>query len=148
MKISDIQVGKELLPQPKTRTVRENSQAFEKLLSKSVARNDASGSATEGVHTLRPAPNIFLDVPGDDREELADRVARLLGELEEYADRLGSGATLKDIAPIVERISDEQSALQQLAEHIPAQDDIRHIIDEALVRSSVEVIKFNRGDYV
>ena len=97
---------------------------------------------------MRPAQPVIFDMPHADREELAGRVARFLGELEDYAGKLGSGATLRDMSPLVERMSAEQAQLQRLAEHLPLQDDLRRIIDEALVRSSVEVIKFNRGDYL
>jgi hypothetical protein len=149
MKIADIAAGKALVPRPEPRQARESSRAFEELLNTSVAREEgAAAAAASGVHGMRPAPPVFFDAPPVDREALAGRVAQFLDELERYAGGLGSPSTLKDLAPLISRISDEQAQLQQLAETLPPQDDLRRIIDEALIRSSVEVIRFNRGDYL
>jgi len=42
----------------------------------------------------------------------------------------------------------EQEALAPVLNSLPPGDGLKDILNDALVTSSLEVIKFNRGDYV
>jgi len=80
---------------------------------------------------------------------IAERTENFLDILEEYQNKLlDPQATLRDIQPLIQRVETEQEALAPVLNSLPPGDGLKDILNDALVTSSLEVIKFNRGDYV
>jgi type II secretory pathway component PulM len=97
------------------------------------------GVQTVGLSTLFPEPV----------QPLEDRVDQMLDALDSYRQMLGdANYTLRDMDPTVRQIAADASSLQQDMEKLPVDDELGDILNQTLIAASLEVIKFNRGDYV
>ncbi len=58
------------------------------------------------------------------------------------------GKTLKEISPLLESLSRQAGDLDQIAAGLTPSDPLWKILNELQILSSLEVEKFNRGDYI
>jgi hypothetical protein len=80
---------------------------------------------------------------------LVERTEKFLNLLEEYQNKLmDSRASLRDVHPLIERLESEKDALVPILDSLPEGEGLKEVLNNALVTSSVEIFKFNRGDYV
>jgi AAA domain len=80
---------------------------------------------------------------------LVERTEKFLDLLEEYQNTLmDPRAGLRDVHPLIEKLESEKEALVPLLGSLPEGEGLKEVLNNALVTSSVEVFKFNRGDYV
>ncbi len=83
------------------------------------------------------------------RSRGASATEKTLDLLEQYQKAMADPkVSLKEISPLVQSLSDETKSLTQWAEKLSSSDPLQKIIVEVGILSSVEVEKFNRGDYV
>jgi hypothetical protein len=70
--------------------------------------------------------------------------------LEEYANELSDpGTSLRDIAPLVERIKEGMSLIEaEAAEKVYGDIGLGSIIGELAVTANVAIFQFHRGDYM
>jgi hypothetical protein len=110
----------------------------------------AAGTAkVKGTRSFNAQSIAPVVTPAIEREEVVGRVMKFLDIMDDYAQKLGSPrVTLKEISPLIAKIEAEKNELKELAETLSPMDDMKTLLDEALIRSSVEVIKYNRGDYI
>ncbi len=79
---------------------------------------------------------------------ILERTEEFLDLLEQYQSKLmDPQASLRDIHPLIERMEKEKDALAPLMNSFP-EGELMDVLNNALVTSTVEMIKFNRGDYV
>ncbi|MCP4370957.1 MAG: hypothetical protein GY797_23010 [Deltaproteobacteria bacterium] len=91
------------------------------------------------LNMLSPAQNV----------PVIDRVENLLNILDEYQQKLKDPNTsLKEIDPIVRQMEKEKESLAPVLDSLAENDGLKDILTRALVSSSLETIKFNRGDYI
>ena len=78
------------------------------------------------------------------------RVAeRALDLLEQYQSAMENPrTTLREIHPLVQSLAEEMRSLDQWVEKMSPSDPLREILTEAGILSSIEIEKFNRGDYI
>ena len=80
---------------------------------------------------------------------IVEQTENFLDTLEEYRNKLlDPQTTLRDIHPLIQRMESEKETLTPVLNSLPPGDGLKDILNDALVNSEVEVIKFNRGDYV
>ena len=80
---------------------------------------------------------------------IVEQTENFLDTLEEYRNKLlDPQTTLRDIHPLVQRMESEKETLAPVLNSLQPGDGLKDILNDALVNSEVEVIKFNRGDYV
>jgi len=80
---------------------------------------------------------------------IIDRVESLLSILDEYQQKLKDPHfSLKEIDPIVKQMEKEKENLAPALNSLGEDDGLKDILNQALVTSSLETIKFNRGDYI
>jgi len=78
-----------------------------------------------------------------------EKIEIFLNTLDLYHQKLGDQVcTLKDIAPVVDNMTTENEILTEIFESVPDNDELKQIISQALIISSVEIAKYNRGDYL
>ena len=84
------------------------------------------------------------------RTQGVEATEKTLNLLEEYQRAIENPrVTLREIHPLVQSLAEETRGLNQWAEKFaPASDPLQNIMAEVGVLSSVEVGRFNRGDYV
>ena len=78
-----------------------------------------------------------------------ERVHNLLNLLDSYRKQLSDPhVTLRKLEPLMNTIAKEKDQLSALMESMPEEDGLKHILNQTLITASLEVIKFNRGDYI
>ena len=95
-------------------------------------------------------PNIQLNLLFAVQDNpIAERTENFLNILEQYRNKLlDPQSSLRDIHPLIQRMESEKETLTPVLNSLPPGDGLKDILNDALVNSEVEVIKFNRGDYV
>lgn len=84
-----------------------------------------------------------------DGKVLLQQVEGLLDRLEVYQQQLmDSGISLKEMSPLVDRIRAEGEHLSSILGKLDSRDGMRDILSQTLIATSLEVIRFNRGDYI
>ena len=80
---------------------------------------------------------------------LVDRAQRLIDTMGAYQQKLiDSGATLKDIQSLVEKMATESESLSAATNAVAGQKRLKTIIDQSLTLASMEIAKFNSGHYI
>ncbi len=89
--------------------------------------------------------NPLLDV---NSISIPDRVENFLDLLDSYRGMLANpDVSLKEIGPVMEKLTSEKSQLQDVLGTLPEGDNLRGILSEVLAAASLEEMKFNKGDY-
>jgi len=147
MKIGDPSQIKPAFIQKKQAPAQPGDASFEKVLQNTMTDLGALESRRPAAQSLQHIAAVHVQPPAT-REEVISRVSQFLDVMEEYSLKLGRPQiTLKEIAPLVDRMDAEIQSMRLLSEALPMDDGIKAILDESLIRSSVELIKFKRGDY-
>ena len=74
---------------------------------------------------------------------------KALDLLEQYQKAMENPrTTLREVHPLVQSLGEEMKNLDQWVEKMPPSDPLRAILTEAGILSSIEIEKFNRGDYI
>ncbi len=90
-------------------------------------------------------PTVFLG----EKTPIIGHVEKLLDILDEYQQKLGNPQfTLKEIYPLINDMEVKKDSLIPVLNSLPDGDGLKDILNQALITSSVEIIKFNRGDYL
>jgi hypothetical protein len=148
MKITDTENIKNLFLKKKQKTEKPGDKTFDGISDKKIKNSSVSNPDTEPSSTVHKVSDVLL-TPAIDREEVVSRVSKFLDVMEEYSVKLSrKGISLKELSPLISRMEAETENMRLISEFLPPGDGIKEILDEVLIRSSVEVIKFNRGDYL
>ena len=146
MKITDAEGVKNVIVQRKRTNAKPPKKEFEDILDKV----STSRPETQQTHTTQKVSNVILNPAFSiDGKIVTSRVDRLLDVMEEYSVKLGDpDISLKDMSSLASTIKEETESLKILSDSLPPGDGIKGVIDEVVIRASVEMIKFDRGDYV
>jgi hypothetical protein len=80
---------------------------------------------------------------------LTDRIDRLVDRLENYRLKLADPhVSLKSIQPLLNDMAASSEKLAPKLAHLDEADPLKDILNRSLVAVSLEVTRFNRGDYV
>lgn len=94
------------------------------------------------------APVKIHTVCSSEKISTIDRMEGLLNLLDNYRHKLADlSFTLKDIYPLISEIENEKEQLKPVLDSITQGDELKNILNHTLVTASLEVIKFNKGDY-
>ncbi len=123
---------------------------------KSILEDKMASPPVEDNDETRPSsgaemiPDIaFPTVPPASDGDLVGQVEDFLDTLENYQQKLMDPDTsLKELSPLVEQIQSEGENLADALEGLQADDGMRDILSQLLITSSLEMIRFNRGDYI
>lgn len=148
MKVIPKEIGKIEIVE-KTGKKQPVSDSFHRVLQ---SAQEKTALPRESV-TLPPSPalsGVFIAPAGRPGEKpLVQEAENMLELLENYQKQMENPLlTLKDVYPLVERMQHETKRLVPVWENLPEDSAIKDILNRILVASSVEVIKFNRGDYL
>jgi hypothetical protein len=100
--------------------------------------------------TLAEIHEITSPAPLDYRENIVEKSDNILYLLDEYGRGLSDPRkTLRDIEPLVERIREEVSTIEnELAEKIYHDHELDQLLKDVAVTANVAILKFDRGDYI
>ena len=112
----------------------------------SASMKRAELESTRFISNLRPAQ--FVTEPSPSTSAVVDKVSHLIDTMEGYQQKLiEKGATLRDIETLVQKMTSESESLGAASSAVDEQDGLRAIIDQSLMLTSMEIVKFNSGHY-
>ena len=164
MKIQDDKnIQQAIKPEPQNNIHKKNDD-FKKFLSEaqskiegSIGEKRLSPDEIQGLNfRLQNASTIpeleessFSDHLGKSHGAEIKKVEQFLDLFESYTLALfDPEKTLKEIEPLVKSLEREKEKLLALVETLPEGSVLRHIIDQTAILGTLEVLKFNRGDYL
>ncbi len=123
---------------------------FKNILKESVEKSTKNPSEIQPTTLLDPISAIrFNPLSTQDKNITVERVDNLLNLLENYREQLKDpNVTLRTLEPILNTIAEEKDQLSAKLDAIPNADGLKDILNQTLITASLEVIKFNRGDYI
>jgi len=122
---------------------------FDALFRQAVDSTEVKGVKTEStrfISQIRPAQ--FATQPLPSANLVVDRVQRLIDTMGVYQQKLiESGATLKDIQPLVQKMESQSESLSATSNAVEGQKSLETIVNQSLTLASMEIAKFNSGYY-
>ena len=99
------------------------------------------------VETVVPAQLQHMQATG--KLTTIERIENVLDLLDEYGRRLADpNTTLKEIHPLVNSLETQSAHLKPVLNSMADDDPLKQILNETLVTSSLEIFKYNKGDYI
>jgi hypothetical protein len=119
---------------------------FGEILRNSLKAASTSGSATASAGAVsvqfRPADPVA-------GSSALERLEGFLDLMEAYRSKLADPrVSLKGLDPVVRSLEREREALSPLLGMLPEGDGLKDILNEALVTTEIEIMRFRRGDYL
>ncbi len=151
MKIyGDNGILKQGYPQKLQKNEETPNADFKNILKESVENSTESPSKIQPSTLMDPASAIhFNPLSTQDKNITVERVHNLLNLLDKYRQQLSDPyVTLRKLEPMMNTIAKEKDQLSGLLDSMPNDDGLKHILNQTLITASLEVIKFNRGDYI
>jgi hypothetical protein len=149
MKIQSKDITDAVTPGKASHVQRTTSTHFKEILQD--AQSKSLANASRGI-TLPPLhiPIVSMNpVNPIGEKQLVAEVENLLNLMEEYQNKMENPSIpLKHVQPLIEKMGSETGRLLPILDALPEASAMKDILNRALVASSVEVIKFNRGDYL
>ena len=145
MKIEDLLIVQST-PARRQTQAPAGGETFTECLQEAVASTQAgqASAAAAGAHQvthLAPVDKVLQA-----SAEMADAA---LSRLEIFQSSLArTEATLKKMAPLVEKLTEDSRRLQKVAQGLPEGTPLRQVLEETAALAYVESFKFNRGDYI
>jgi len=123
---------------------------FGAVLKETIERSTGARSVPQGPSMINNICEIrFNPFIQNEKTPIVNRVEKFLDTLDEYHRKLGDPhVTLKALHPLIRDMAAEREVLISSLDSLPDGDKLKDILNRTLITSSVEIIKFNRGDYV
>ncbi|SPD74830.1 conserved hypothetical protein [uncultured Desulfobacterium sp.] len=137
---------------PKNTPVPEKTKdrAFSEILNQLAGMPEDSESPSKRAQSMDNVCMAELNpfIYGE-KTRIVEGAHGLLDIFSEYQHKLADpSCSLKDIAPLVNQMELDNASLISALNLLPDGDRLKGIINQILIASSLEVLKFNRGDYV
>ncbi|NOQ20268.1 MAG: hypothetical protein GQ571_09905 [Desulfobacterales bacterium] len=129
---------------------RTTDADFKNILKESVENSTKNPPEIQPTTLLDPVSAIrFNPLSTQDKNITVERVENLLNLLENYRQQLENpNVTLRTLEPVMNTIAKEKDQLSAVLDSMPNEDRLKDILNQTLITASLEVIKFNRGDYI
>jgi hypothetical protein len=123
---------------------------FKNILNESVAKSAPQATRLHSPSSLNALSAIrFNPESPQDKASAIRRVDSFLNLLDDYRRQLADPAvSLRSIEPVMKTIIKEKEQLSSLLDSLPNVDGLKDIVNRTLITASLEVIKYNRGDYI
>jgi len=137
-------------PNKPQRSEQTSSADFKNILKASVEKSVRHGTQITPPPSINPISAVRFNPESlRDKASAIKRVDDLINLLDDYRKQLADPAiTLRSIEPVMKKITKEKDQLSMLLDSLPNEDGLKDIVNRALITASLEVIKFNRGDYI
>ena len=100
-----------------------------------------------GVGKIEPKDIPSFSEQGKGYE--VEKVEQFLDLLQSYSVALSDPTkSLRELAPLVRSLEEEKREMVALKEQLPEGSVLKDIVNQAVIHTTVEVVKFNRGDYL
>ena len=144
------EILKKYCPQNTQKTEKTPNADFKNILKESVENSTKKPEKIQPPNLMDPISAIrFNPLSTQDKSITVERIHHLLNLLENYRRQLNNRqVTLKTIEPAMNTIAEEKDQLSRVLDSMPNEDRLKDILNQTLITASLEVIKFNRGDYI
>jgi hypothetical protein len=149
-----INVTPQLRPDPQVpqnrRKATPTDADFQTILKQTVGCSTAEKQATRVAHPFGPqSVQPIVKPEAETALSMADRIDRLVDRLENYRLKLADPqSSLKSIQPLLNDLAASSEKLAPKLEHLDEGDPLKDILNRSLVMVSLEITRFNRGDYL
>ena len=132
------------------RREQDQKDDFKNVLKASVERSTHHPEKIKSSSLANPVSAIqFHPLSPVNKRVTLERVDNFLNLLDNYRYQLADPqVTLRDIEPVINRIAKEKEQLSSVMESLPNEDKLKDIVNRTLIAASIEVLKYNRGDYI
>ena len=123
---------------------------FKDILKASVERSAPHPSKITSSPPMQTLSAIhFEPLSPENRSVTVERVDNILNLLEKYRNQLADPqVTLRQIEPLLNAIEKEKTQLSSVLDSMESEDGLKDIVNRTLVTASLEIVKYNRGDYI
>jgi len=144
------EIVKSVYPDKTTGPDKPADDKFGAMLKEAINKPSRTSSESEKPQMINTISNIQLNpLFAIQNSPIVERTEKFLDILEEYQGKLNDPQTsLRDIDPLIQRIQTEKETLAPVLNSLSPGDGLKDILNDALITSSLEIMKFNRGDYV
>jgi hypothetical protein len=139
-----------LQPEGQKNHQKASPGGFQEILNEKIGQTSADVQKPAVVPPMSNIDSIRFDAGAvPDRKQILAAMDGFLALLETYQKQMGDPlVSLKETAGVVSRMELKVRELHEVWEALPDGDGIKDLLNRMLVASSVEAIKFNRGDYL
>ena len=146
---SDYEILKAGYPKKSDKNQEAVTQKFGKILDETIAETSQTDTGTRKTSMAESLAGIqFNSSLSLDENPIIEQTEKLLDTLDNYREKLQNpDVGLEDISPLVSEMEMEKEGLTSALNSLPDGDGLKDILNEAMITSSLEATKFNRGDY-
>jgi hypothetical protein len=123
---------------------------FKDILKASVERSTPHTAKIQSPPPMQPLSAIYFQpLSPENRRITVERVDNLLNLLDNYRELLADPqVTLRQMEPLLNTIEQEKTQLSSVLDSLESEDGLKDIVNRTLVTASLEIVKYNRGDYI
>lgn len=123
---------------------------FQNILKASVERSKEHPVKIQTPAQPNPLAAIrFTPTSPSSKDMAVERVDHLLDLLDHYRAQLADPkVSLRQIEPLLNTIAKEKEKLSGALDDLSNEDGLKDIVNRTLITASLEMVKFNRGDYI
>jgi hypothetical protein len=150
----EIYSNKRVLRSSYPEEIKKNQEPADKkfgaVLQETIKRSSDAISGPQVPSKMNNISEIRLNpFSQNEKTRIISRVENFLDIFDEYHQKLGDPqVALKDIYPLINNMAAEKEDLISSLNSLADGDELREILNRTLITSSIEIIKFNRGDYI
>jgi hypothetical protein len=132
------------------RSQQDRKDDFKNILKASVERTMPDTGKIQSPSFANPVSAIRFQAPSPENKRLTiEHVDNLLNLLDKYRIQLADPqVTLRSMEPVIKMIDKEKEQLSSVLDSLAEADGLKDIVNRTLVTASLEVMKYNRGDYI
>ena len=144
------EIIKSSYPDKSQRSEKGSNTDFKNILRESVEKSVSQATQIQPPSLINPLSSVgFESELPKDKFYTINRVENLINLLDDYRKQLADPAiTLRSIEPVMKTIMKEKDHLSSLLDSMPNEQGLKDIVNRTLITASLEVLKFNRGDYI
>jgi len=141
---------KGMYPEDTAKSHPAGKKEFGAILKETVENTPKTAAGPGHTLSINPLAGARLTTPGPpDPQFTIERIENMIDLLDQYRHKLAdSRINLKQIDATISKIARENERLGTLADSLPDDDEVNHILNQTRVTASLEVTKFYRGDYL
>lgn len=123
---------------------------FKNILKASVEQTAHHQAKTQPPALMQPISAIkFPPLSPENKCITIERLDNILNLLDNYRKQLADPqVSLRQIEPLMNMIEKEKEQLSSVLDSLASEDGLKDIVNRTLITASLEVIKYNRGDYI
>lgn len=150
MKITPYEILNNVDSKKTSKSVNTTGQNFDDILQNQINSNSAPVSQTSSLPPMQSISKTDFSLINDfDKNRNVEYVEQFLDTLETYQKQLSNpSVSLQDLNTLVSQMEENITNVKPILDSLPDGNALKDVINRAVVTSTVEIIKFNRGDYL